>query len=60
MIDCAQMTDSAWHMLLEKENSPLNENHRVLRIEHPEKLSDAQQRQWLEYAHISGFPPAVS
>lgn len=53
MIDCAQMTDSAWHMLLEKENSPLNEKRRVLRIEHPEKLSDAQQRQWLEYAHIS-------
>lgn len=52
-MNCAQMTDSVWRMLLEKENSPLNENHRVLRLEHPEKLTDVQQRQWLEYAHVS-------
>ena len=53
IINCSQMTDSCWRMLLEKENSPLNENHRILRLEHPEKLTNAQQHQWLEYAHVS-------
>ena len=42
IINCSQMTDSCWRMLLEKENSPLNENHRILRLEHPEKLTNAQ------------------
>ena len=32
IINCSQMTDSCWRMLLEKENSPLNENHRILRL----------------------------
>lgn len=53
MLDCAQISDSSWHTLLKKEHSPLNENHRILIVEHPEKLSAAQQQQWLEYIHVS-------
>ena len=53
MLDCAQISDSSWNTLLKKEHSPLNENHRILIVEHPEKLSAVQQQQWLEYIHVS-------
>lgn len=52
-IDFRYLRESAFQALLHKENSPFSENHRVLFLDHADYLSDAQQRELIEFISSS-------
>lgn len=52
-VDCRHMTAKTWRFLTEKDASPLNENHQVLELLYPERLTEEQQQQLIDFAKAS-------
>lgn len=48
-VDFRYLRENAFQALLNKENSPFNENHHVLFLDHVDFLPDSQQKQLIEF-----------